>query len=1291
LLRTEPLESRTLLAAASLLGNLQQLAMLDPSQFGSSTTAAPAVTPNVTQKLTSIDLYTVGTNVLVKSSAALKVTSTTTSLYAVALDQSGHPLATQPAFQWTLSKYPSGAAPSLATSGNTATFTFSKAGSYTDSVSASASQSARVTASASITVVAQPTYIVVNQVGGSAVVYGTSAQFTVSPLQDQFHNPMSLSSTLSWTANSVPAGAAAPKFSNNSSTTTVTFSAAGTYVLCATRTDQSKDVVSQSVTVTVAQVPTGTSTASPITCCSTSQQLPTPSFVDQFGKPITSIAGVVWTATTVPSSASAPTLTTNSSTTTATVTSAGTYGFRAQPSGGSSAWFGVSVNVVPTLSSIMLAPAGAGIQIGRTQQFSAQGLDQFGIPVVTQPSFTWIASSGTVAPSGLYTAPDQAGNYTVTAESGSITKAVVVTVTPGTPVVSVADLGGTYTGQPFPATASVAGVVNGVDTTPASSLEGVTPSLAYYAGATAGGTAMSSVPTAAGTYTVVAFFAGSSDYTAAQSAPQTFIIGQAKPTLSVADSGGTYAGQGFPATASVAGVVNGVDTTPASSLEGVTPSLAYYAGATAGGTPMSGVPGAAGTYTVVAFFAGSSDYTAAQSAPLTLVIGQAKPTLSVADSGGTYNGQPFPATASMAGVVNGVDTTPASSLEGVTPSLAYYAGATAGGTAMSGVPTAAGTYTVVAFFAGSSDYTAVQSAPLTFIIGQAKPTLSVADSGGTCNGQAFPATASMAGVVNGVDTTPASSLEGVTPSLAYYAGGTAGGTAMSGVPTATGTYTVVAFFAGSSDYTAVQSAPLTFTIKPALDTLMQLVQSLDADGSLGRNDMMQILTAAGAGGTVSAAYFSDLQTIIANAAQYNMPDYVRVLASDVVNGNAANATFQGASLGNLAAGSSATQLNQLISKWFYGADHPTLTSSTYVYTTAAGSLFPKTPSHNDEFQGELGDCYFISALGMIADQNPQAIENMFVDNGDGTFTVRFYTGAYGCYTNTDGSVSDGFQNNSGTADYVTVDRSLVTYAGSNGVMAYADYGLSASSSTNSLWIPLAEKAYAEWNQTGHEGRDGSNAYASIQGGWMATVDAQVLGYNASDYSVADSTKQAMVSALASHKSVTIATDGQDADGLYGDHAYGVIGYNSSTDTFTLYNPWGCDQPGPLSWAQLEATCYGFVVADPSGSVPIPGANVHGPVVTARGCLPAAASQGLAWLSPSPQAAAIATCFTTSSGTSTTVAGPNSASDAEANHLARLFCDTQTQRASATGTLHNPSAAAVDALFATKDLGDFCPV
>ena len=124
---------------------------------------------------------------------------------------------------------------------------------------------------------------------------------------------------------------------------------------------------------------------------------------------------------------------------------------------------------------------------------------------------------------------------------------------------------------------------------------------------------------------------------------------------------------------------------------------------------------------------------------------------------------------------------------------------------------------------------------------------------------------------------------------------------------------------------------------------------------------------------------------------------------------------------------------------------------------------------------------------------------MFINNGDGTYTVRFYTGTYGTiYNSTDGSISAGFSNNAATADYVTVNCMLPT--STTGILVYADYGASYNNTANSLWIPLAEKAYAQWNQTGKEGRDGTNAYASIQGGWMATVDAQVLGYDATDYS-----------------------------------------------------------------------------------------------------------------------------------------------------------------------------------------------
>ncbi|MBL8809057.1 MAG: hypothetical protein JNM43_02670 [Planctomycetaceae bacterium] len=358
------------------------------------------------------------------------------------------------------------------------------------------------------------------------------------------------------------------------------------------------------------------------------------------------------------------------------------------------------------------------------------------------------------------------------------------------------------------------------------------------------------------------------------------------------------------------------------------------------------------------------------------------------------------------------------------------------------------------------------------------------------------------------------------------------------------------------------------------------VSSAYSDGILNRTEMISILRLAGDDGSVSSTELADYQYLVSAGAGFVIPDYVRNLASDVVNSNAANAKFQGQTLGNLTAGSSSTQLNRLIDKWFFGADVPQLTTTGLTWTTSTGTLFPATPSRSDTKQGMLGDCYFISALAAIADRNPNAVRNMFIDNGDGTYTVRFYTGQYGNFNN-NGTITSGFSSGVGTADYVTVNRSLPV--SSNGSLVYSGYGLSATSASTVLWIALAEKAYAQWNETGNEGRDGTNRYAAIEGGWMADVNCQVLGYNSTNFPFYSSSKATLVNALTSQRSVTLGTQQSPSNGLVGSHAYVVTGYESSTDTFRLHNPWGTSHPGALTWAQLQANCSWFVVTDASGS------------------------------------------------------------------------------------------------------------
>ena len=185
----------------------------------------------------------------------------------------------------------------------------------------------------------------------------------------------------------------------------------------------------------------------------------------------------------------------------------------------------------------------------------------------------------------------------------------------------------------------------------------------------------------------------------------------------------------------------------------------------------------------------------------------------------------------------------------------------------------------------------------------------------------------------------------------------------------------------------------TVTVIPSLGDpqIRSLILTLDADGWLDHGDLMQILLTVGnEDGVVDATEFNDLKTLVADASIFHIPGYVAALAGIVVDGNPANAHYQGQPLGNLNHGSSTTILHDLVDKWFLGTDHPAVTSTDITYQTVAGSLFVTEPSYTNMFQGNLGDCYLIATLGALAKSNPSVIENMIIPNDDNTWTVRFY-------------------------------------------------------------------------------------------------------------------------------------------------------------------------------------------------------------------------------------------------------------------------------------------------------------
>ena len=260
-------------------------------------------------------------------------------------------------------------------------------------------------------------------------------------------------------------------------------------------------------------------------------------------------------------------------------------------------------------------------------------------------------------------------------------------------------------------------------------------------------------------YTAVASFPGSADYTAVQSSPLVFTIAPATPTVTVSDSGGPDIGAPYPATALVAGVVIGLDSTPAASLEGISPTVAYYSGSldaqqVATANPLPDAPSDPGTYTVVASFQGSTDYVGASSAPLTFSIwpadAAATTTVLAWSPQAPIFGQTVTLTATVA-VSPGPGPAPSSGVvdfENADTGVIVGAGQLVTGVAscpLTGL--SIGMHHFLALYGGDGqNFTASTSDTISVLVIPAalpSPSVSVSDLGGTYNGSTYPATATV--------------------------------------------------------------------------------------------------------------------------------------------------------------------------------------------------------------------------------------------------------------------------------------------------------------------------------------------------------------------------------------------------------------------------------------------------------------------------------------------------------------------------------------------------------------------
>ncbi|MFI5455458.1 MAG: MBG domain-containing protein, partial [Isosphaerales bacterium] len=303
--------------------------------------------------------------------------------------------------------------------------------------------------------------------------------------------------------------------------------------------------------------------------------------------------------------------------------------------------------------------------------------------------FTVIANQGTNPIQGAFTGLAEgstvwAGAYgfTVSYVGGTSQRDLVLTasVVQALPTVTVSAPNTTYNAQPYSAaTATVTGVGNAVITTPAATFT-------YYAAAdTALSSPLASAPSDAGSYQVVASFAGNTDYLPAVSQPVLFSMAHALPALTLSAPNITYNAQPYSAaTATVTGVGNAVITTPAA-------TFTYYAAAdTALSSPLASAPSDAGSYQVVASFPGNANYLPV-SATGTLTITPAGLTITANNVSKVY-GNPNPGfTVSYAGFVNG--------------ETASLLGGTLNFTTPATISSPVGTYTVTPRGLTSTDYT----------------------------------------------------------------------------------------------------------------------------------------------------------------------------------------------------------------------------------------------------------------------------------------------------------------------------------------------------------------------------------------------------------------------------------------------------------------------------------------------------------------------------------------------------------------------------------------------------------
>ena len=244
-----------------------------------------------------------------------------------------------------------------------------------------------------------------------------------------------------------------------------------------------------------------------------------------------------------------------------------------------------------------------------------------------------------------------------------------------------------------------------------------------------------------------------------------------------------------------------------------------------------------------------------------------------------------------------------------------------------------------------------------------------------------------------------------------------------------------------------------------------------------------------------------------------------------------------------------------------------LSGDTELYDTSGTDA--NEPALSDIHQGQYGDCYFLSALGSVAQDDPQAIKNMIHDNGDGTYTVTLYQ-----QQSWPLNVVNQYK-----PVQVTVNAADIPYGAADETGSPDGQAIDSSNGKQVLWVSVVEAAYAKLHDDHFAGLDLGlqSGYDSIGGGGLAAGPMSTLtGKPATDIST-DSMQglNTLLQLSADFKAgdmINVSTDHSDKlpYNLVGAHSYTVtnIYTKDGIQYVSLNNPWGVNQPDDIPLSAL---------------------------------------------------------------------------------------------------------------------------